>query len=274
MKAAFTKDGDLFAEMGVTLHERLRRHGRPARCSSSRCSTIGRSCSACRRRAPRAVDEGYAAGATTRPTCARPRARCSTRSRATTGSASCCSGARTTTTRASNHGILDEFQQIGYPVFSQSTLPIDEDLLERLFGDEVRAGRIQDPLRHHRRLEELDSENTNRKIWAAKFVARHPNLVAVELSYFKCGHDAPIYTIVEEIVETSGTPYFCFKDIDENKPVGSIKIRLETIDYFLKRYREDLVTERGSRQQIELRLAELEAQLRAELAGASAGGGQ
>ncbi len=73
------------------------------------------------------------------------------------------------------------------------------------------------------------SENTSRKIWAAKYVARHPNLVALELSSFKCGHDAPIYTVVEEIVEHSGTPYFCFKDIDENKPTGSIKIRVETI---------------------------------------------
>ena len=82
------------------------------------------------------------------------------------------------------------------------------------------------------------SENTSRKVWAAKYVARHPNLVALELSSFKCGHDAPIYTVVEEIVEHSGTPYFCFKDIDENKPTGSIRIRVETIGYFLKRYRE------------------------------------
>ncbi len=47
--------------------------------------------------------------------------------------------------------------------------------------------------------------------------------------------------MIEEIIENSGTPYFCFKDIDENKPTGSIKIRVETIDYFLKRYREDMV---------------------------------
>jgi predicted nucleotide-binding protein (sugar kinase/HSP70/actin superfamily) len=73
------------------------------------------------------------------------------------------------------------------------------------------------------------SENTSRKVWAAKYVARHPNLVALELSSFKCGHDAPIYSVVEEIVEHSGTPYFCFKDIDENKPTGSIRIRVETI---------------------------------------------
>src|SRR6266478_9057663 len=45
-----------------------------------------------------------------------------------------------------NHEILDEFQKLGYPIFSQNTLPIDEDMLERLFGEEVRAGVITSPL--------------------------------------------------------------------------------------------------------------------------------
>jgi predicted nucleotide-binding protein (sugar kinase/HSP70/actin superfamily) len=39
-----------------------------------------------------------------------------------------------------NHGILEKFQKLGYSVFSQSTLPLDDDLLDRLFGEEVRAG--------------------------------------------------------------------------------------------------------------------------------------
>lgn len=39
-----------------------------------------------------------------------------------------------------NHEILDEFQKLGYPIFSQNTLPLDEDMLDRLFGDDVRAG--------------------------------------------------------------------------------------------------------------------------------------
>ena len=110
-------------------------------------------------------------------------------------------------------------------------------------------------------------------MWAAKYVARHPNLVALELSSFKCGHDAPIYTVVEEIVENSGTPYFCFKDIDENKPTGSIKIRVETIGYFLKRYREDMVRDaRARRAALEERLAELErAAARASPAASLAG---
>jgi hypothetical protein len=64
------------------------------------------------------------------------------------------------------------------------------------------------------------------------------------MSSFKCGHDAPIYTVIEQIIEKSGTPYFSFKDIDENKPTGSIRIRVETIHYFLKRYAEDLIRKR------------------------------
>jgi len=50
-------------------------------------------------------------------------------------------------------------------------------------------------------------------------------------STFKCGHDAPTYGVIESIIEQSGTPYFCFKDLDENKPAGSIRLRIETIDY-------------------------------------------
>jgi predicted nucleotide-binding protein (sugar kinase/HSP70/actin superfamily) len=102
------------------------------------------------------------------------------------------------------------------------------------------------------------------KVWAAKFTARHPNLVALEISSFKCGHDAPIYGVIEGIIEQSGTPYFCFKDLDENKPSGSIRIRVETIDYFLRRYREEVIRKRKASQDIEAQLAALEAQLRGE----------
>jgi predicted nucleotide-binding protein (sugar kinase/HSP70/actin superfamily) len=137
-----------------------------------------------------------------------------------------------------NHGILDEFQRLGYPVFSQNTLPLDEDLLERLFGNEVRAGIITHPLDISDVWKTATAASSNMKLWAAKFTARHPNLVAVELSSFKCGHDAPVYSVVERIIEQSGTPYFCFKDLDENKPVASLKLRVETIDYFLKSVRD------------------------------------
>src|SRR2546427_13299 len=165
-----------------------------------------------------------------------------------------------------NHEIMDEFQKLGYPIFSQNTLPLDEDLLERLFGEEVRAGMISSPLDITDAWKNSYSCSTNHKIWAAKFTARHPNLVALEISSFKCGHDAPIYGVVEGIIEKSGTPYFCFKDLDENKPSGSIRIRVETIDYFLRRYREEIIKNRKAEQDIEAQLAALEAELRGQYA--------
>ena len=166
-----------------------------------------------------------------------------------------------------NHEIMDEFQKLGYPIFSQNTLPLDDDLLERLFGEEVRAGVISSPLDISDAWKNSYSCSTNHKVWAAKFTARHPNLVALEISSFKCGHDAPIYGVIEGIIEQSGTPYFCFKDLDENKPSGSIKIRVETIDYFLRRYREEIIRKRKAEQEIEQQLQALEASLRHEQLG-------
>jgi predicted nucleotide-binding protein (sugar kinase/HSP70/actin superfamily) len=129
----------------------------------------------------------------------------------------------------------------------------------------VRAGVIKHPMDITDAWKNSYSENTSQKVWAAKYTARHPNLVALELSSFKCGHDAPIYTVVEETVTKSGTPYFSFKDIDENKPSGSIRIRVETIGYFLKRYREDMIARKRKEADIDVKLAEFEARLRAEL---------
>ena len=161
-----------------------------------------------------------------------------------------------------NHEIMEEFQKLGYPIFSQSTLPMDEDMLERLFGEEVRAGVISHALDISDSWKNSYSCSTNHKVWAAKFTARHPNLVALEISSFKCGHDAPIYGVIEGIIENSGTPYFCFKDLDENKPSGSIRIRVETIDYFLRRYREQVIKRRKAEDEIKAQLAQLEEQLR------------
>ena len=164
-----------------------------------------------------------------------------------------------------NHGIPEELQKLGYAVLSQSTLPLDEDLLERLFGEETREGLIRHPMDISDVWKHSMAASSNLKIWAAKFAARFPNLVAVELSNFKCGHDAPIYATIEEIIEKSGTPYFGFKDIDENKPAGAIKLRLETIDYSLKRARESLLARGRQAERIEKWLTSYERRLRREL---------
>ncbi|MBL7960991.1 CoA activase [bacterium] len=166
-----------------------------------------------------------------------------------------------------NHGIPEAIQKLGYPVIAQDALPMDPDILDALFGEEVKAGNISNPLDITDVWKNVYSENTNRKLWAAKFTARHPNLVALELSSFKCGLDAPIYTVIENIVENSGTPYFSFKDIDENKPTGSIKIRTETIGYFLTRYQERKVQIEEKRAVIISELKAFEERLRAEASG-------
>jgi predicted nucleotide-binding protein (sugar kinase/HSP70/actin superfamily) len=144
---------------------------------------------------------------------------------------------------------MEEFQKLGYPVFSQSTLPLDEDLLERLLGDEVRAGIITHPLDISDVWKNRYSTSTNHKVWAAKFTARHPNLVALEVSSFKCGHDAPIYGVIEGIIEQSGTPYFSFKDLDENKPSGSIRLRVETIEAQLAAFESSIRRRNRSEEQ-------------------------
>ncbi len=160
-----------------------------------------------------------------------------------------------------NHEIPDEIQKLGYPVLTVQSLPLEEEIVRPMFQADIDAGYIEDPYDIRDVWKNSYSENTNQKVWAAKFIARHPNLVALELSSFKCGHDAPIYTVVEEIIENSGTPYFSFKDIDENKPTGSIKIRIETIGYFLKRYQQEIMQESKKRQRAKERLAEYQARL-------------
>jgi predicted nucleotide-binding protein (sugar kinase/HSP70/actin superfamily) len=159
------------------------------------------------------------------------------------------------------HEIPDELQKLGYPVLTVQSLPLDDDIVRPLFQADIDAGYIEDPFDIRDVWKNSYSENTNQKVWAAKFTARHPNLVALELSSFKCGHDAPIYTVIEEIVENSGTPYFSFKDIDENKPTGSIKIRIETIGYFLKRYQQELKRDLQRRARVQERLADYQSSL-------------
>ena len=162
-----------------------------------------------------------------------------------------------------NHGVTEALQKLGCPVFSMDSLPLDHDILQRIYGPELEVDKDVDPLSISDVWKSSYSENGSRKLWAAKYVARHPNLVAVELSNFKCGHDAPIFSTIEEIVESSGTPFFYLRDIDENKPTGTIKIRIETLAYFLERYHRQLDENQDARTAIEEEVSVYELQLRA-----------
>jgi predicted CoA-substrate-specific enzyme activase len=265
VKAAFTKEGDLFAEKGVTFLDTFVNISKPELFERQMWEQFGEILGLSPEENKRAVQQGYKSLDHFNNVVLRGPAReVIEQLEREDRLGIVVLGRPYHNDPGCNHEILEEFQKLGYPVFPQDALPIDDDIIWRLFGDEVNAGEISHPLSISDVWKNSYSENTSRKVWAAKYVARHPNLVALELSSFKCGHDAPIYTVVEEIVEHSGTPYFCFKDIDENKPTGSIKIRTETIGYFLKRYREDMVADKGKSQKIESELADFERRLRAQ----------
>jgi predicted nucleotide-binding protein (sugar kinase/HSP70/actin superfamily) len=139
-----------------------------------------------------------------------------------------------------NHGVLDEFQTLGYPVLSIRSIPKDPSWLARFFKDDLARGFVQSPLDVSDVWPENYSANSVQKVWAAKFAARHPNLVVLDLSSFKCGHDAPTYGLIDNIISASGTPYSALHDIDANKPSGSIKIRVRTYAHTLSLHEERL----------------------------------
>ncbi len=167
-----------------------------------------------------------------------------------------------------HHDIPAEIQKLGYPVFTIDSLPADADILDRLFGEEIERGEMADPFDIHDAWKHSFSENTSRKVWAAKYVARHPNLVGIDVSSFKCGLDSPIYHVVEGALDATGTPYCTFHDLDENRPAGSIKLRVETIAYFLRRHHEEMCRRRELAEEVERRVALYREQLQRQPAAA------
>jgi activator of 2-hydroxyglutaryl-CoA dehydratase/predicted nucleotide-binding protein (sugar kinase/HSP70/actin superfamily) len=153
-----------------------------------------------------------------------------------------------------NHGILDEYQSLGYPVLSMRSIPKDPKWLTRFFKEDLERKFIENPLSVADVWPENYSTNSVQKVWAAKFAARHPNVVVLDLSSFKCGHDAPTYGIIDSIINSSGTPYSALHDIDANKPGGSIKIRVKTYAHTLKLHEERLADEASRRGELQKRI--------------------
>ncbi|MVF14635.1 CoA activase [Ketobacter sp. MCCC 1A13808] len=139
-----------------------------------------------------------------------------------------------------NHGVLEEFQALGYPIISMRSIPKDKTYLHRFFRQDLESGRINSPLEINDVWPENYSVNSVQKVWAAKFAARHPNVAVLDLSSFKCGHDAPTYGMIDSIIGASNTPYSALHDIDANRPSGSIKIRVKTYAHTLMMRQEAL----------------------------------
>ncbi|MCD6653443.1 MAG: acyl-CoA dehydratase activase-related protein [Sulfurovum sp.] len=146
-----------------------------------------------------------------------------------------------------NHEVLDEFQSLGYKTLSMRAIPKDETYLRPYFEEDLKQGHIKGVFDIRDVWPENFSTNSAQKVWAAKFAARHPNVAVVDLSSFKCGHDAPTYAIIDKILGSSHTPHLTLHDIDANKPGGSIKIRVKTFAYTLEQYQKTLADNKHNR---------------------------
>jgi activator of 2-hydroxyglutaryl-CoA dehydratase/predicted nucleotide-binding protein (sugar kinase/HSP70/actin superfamily) len=139
-----------------------------------------------------------------------------------------------------HHGVLEEYQALGYPILTIRSLPKAPDYLRALFAEDLAAGTMRDAMDIRDVWPESFSANSAQRVWAAKFAARHGRIAVLDLSSFKCGHDAPTYGIVDGILAHAHTPYSALHDLDANKPGGSIQIRVRTYAHTLERYREAL----------------------------------
>jgi predicted nucleotide-binding protein (sugar kinase/HSP70/actin superfamily) len=171
-----------------------------------------------------------------------------------------------------NHAVLEEFQALGYPILSMRSIPKDREYLDQVFAEDLRKELVPHPLDVSDVWPENYSVNSVQKVWAAKFAARHPNVAVLDLSSFKCGHDAPTYGLIDSIIASAGKAYSALHDIDANKPSGSIKIRVKTYAHTLMLLRERLEDQAGKEKQLQLALAEkklaLLGQLQQKLAAA------
>ncbi|MCC6216153.1 MAG: CoA activase [Polyangiaceae bacterium] len=171
------------------------------------------------------------------------------------------------------HAIHEDLQALGYPVLSVRSLPRHPELLARVFERELAEGTVRSPLELSHLWPENYSANSAQKVWAAAYAARHPNLAVLDLSSFKCGHDAPTYGLIDSILRTSRTPTAALHDLDANKPGGSIQIRIKTYAHSLRLAEERLADSRERERELaaalERRRRELE-HARARLEGGEA----
>ena len=164
-----------------------------------------------------------------------------------------------------NHGIPEEFQVLGYPILSIRSIPKDKNWLRRYMRN------LDNPLDLNDVWPENFSANSVQKVWGARFAAHHPNLAVLDLSSFKCGHDAPTYGLIDNIMKTARAPFSALHDLDANKPGGSIQIRVKTYSHKLNIVEEELRDQSAARAELAKKVAQRRAELMAQIAARQRG---
>lgn len=248
IKAGFLKEGDLFAEHGIRYAAPFVSLGEPRAVPAQLYESLKDVLGVDREETVKAVERGYAAlDAFTRTMrgkgreilrwCAREQRPCLL-----------ILGRPYHMDTGIGHEIDSDLQSHGYPVLWAQYFPCDADVMDWLFGEEIRAGRIRSPFDISDVWASSYSSNTNEILWGAKVGTRCPwTTCVIHLSSYECGMDQPTYTPTQKIVEASGTLYFKFGDLDATKPAGGVKIRVQTIAHYLEKYSHRLIATKLSR---------------------------
>lgn len=133
-----------------------------------------------------------------------------------------------------HHHVGDELQALGYPVLTIRSIPRDLDYLSKLFSTDLSSGLIEDPYDIRDLLPECDNSGASERLWAARFAARHGRLGVVDLSSFKCAQDAPTFVPIRQLFDSAGVVSCSLHDLDETRPVVSLRMRLRTFAHALR----------------------------------------
>jgi activator of 2-hydroxyglutaryl-CoA dehydratase/predicted nucleotide-binding protein (sugar kinase/HSP70/actin superfamily) len=124
-----------------------------------------------------------------------------------------------------NHRAFETLQSLGHPVLTIDALPRDPAFLKRYLGEAPMDLRPVWP--------ETFATHSMHKVWGARLAAAHPHLAALELSSFRCGQDAPTYSLIDAVLAAGDTPLGTLHDLDANDPHTSLALRLRTFAYRL-----------------------------------------
>jgi predicted nucleotide-binding protein (sugar kinase/HSP70/actin superfamily) len=86
----------------------------------------------------------------------------------------------------------------------------------------------------------LTNSGAAEKLAAARLVGCEPYLVAIEFSSFKCGQDAALYASISRHARGAGKPFLALHDMDETRPVASLRLRLRTFLHGVEAYEQAL----------------------------------
>ncbi len=135
-----------------------------------------------------------------------------------------------------HHELGSELVSLGRTAMSLRALPHSQEMLASI--DCTSTYDLSD-------LAFLTNSGDGERLAGARLVGRHPFLVAIDLSSFKCGQDAALYGRVAEAARgPEGKPFLALHDLDETRPIASLRLRVRTFLEGVERWEAQAVRKR------------------------------